>query len=133
LDEAIHRLQTNQEDIIDRSLMKNILLDWHSKSGKARREVMLVMASVLHFTEDDKNKCGIGDGSSTIDRVVGAVAPPLTPAVKLPEELDGDTIREKWVNFLIAECGESPKHEKQNTSVPKVTSRQNRTNQSLEL
>lgn len=112
LDEAIHRLQTNQEDVIDRSLMKNIFLDWHSRSGKARRDVMIVVASVLHFTEEDKDKCGIGEGSSAINKVVGAVAPPLTPAAKTVDELDGDNIREKWVNFLLAECGDSPKNEK---------------------
>lgn len=37
LDEAIKRLQASQEDIIDRVLMKNILLDWHGKSGEERR------------------------------------------------------------------------------------------------
>jgi len=136
LDEAIHRLQTNQEDVIDRSLMKNILLDWHSKSGKARRDVMVVVASVLHFTEADKDKCGIGPGSSTIEKVVGAVAPPLTPAVKTAEELDGDNIREKWVNFLLAECGDSPKRENEvkSPAAPKMRkSRSSRTTQSLEL
>ena len=131
LDEAIHRLQTNQEDVIDRSLMKNIFLDWHSKNGKSRRDVMQVVASVLHFTEDDKNKCGIGEGSSRIGKVVDAVAPPLTPAVKMPDELDGDTIREKWVNFLLAECGDSPK--KDNNSESNVHGRQSRTSQNLDL
>ena len=28
LDEAIHRLQSSQEDVIDRTLMKNIVIDW---------------------------------------------------------------------------------------------------------
>ena len=131
LDEAIHRLQTNQEDVIDRSLMKNIFIDWHSRSGKARRDVMVVVASVLHFTESDKDKCGIGEGSSAINKVVGAVAPPLTPAKKTIDELDGDNIREKWVNFLLAECGDSPTHETK--PAPKTKSRQNRSTQSLEL
>jgi hypothetical protein len=40
LDEAISRLQTDQEDVIDRSLIKNIILDWHVKKGKAKRDVM---------------------------------------------------------------------------------------------
>eukprot|EP01083_Nonionella_stella_P215352 775136_1 len=135
LDEAIHRLQTNQEDVIDRSLMKNILLDWHSKSGKARRDVMVVVASVLHFSEVDKDKCGIGEGSSTIGKVVDVVAPPLTPAAKKAEELDGDNIREKWVNFLLAECGDSPQKEdeKKPQPVPKTKGRQSRSTQSLEL
>jgi len=132
LDEAINRLQTNQEDVIDRSLIKNILLDWHSKSGKAKKDVMLILASVLHFSEIDKDKCGIGESSSTMDKVVGAVAPPLTPAMKTPEELDGDNIREKWVSFLLAECRESPTDKAEN-KIPTKRGRQNRSTQSLEL
>jgi hypothetical protein len=131
LDEAIHRLQTNQEDVIDRSLIKNILLDWHAKSGKARRDVMLVLASVLHFTEEDKDKCGIGQGSSAFDTVAGAVAPPLLPAAKTADELVGDNIREKWVDFLLSECGDSPTNTKQ--AVPRTKSRNSRSTESLEL
>jgi len=108
LDEAIQRLHSKEEDVIDRSFMRNILLDWHSKSGKSKREVLAIMSSVLHFTQEDKEKCGLIDSQHTISKVVGTLAPPLHPAVKSPEELDGDNIREKWVNFLLAECGESP-------------------------
>ena len=119
LDEAIKRLQTNQEDVIDRAFMKNILLDWHSKSGKSRRDVLLLMSSVLHFTDHDRDNCGIGEHSGAIGKVVGAVAPPLTPAKKSMEDLEGDTVREKWVSFLLSECGDdSP--EKQALTGPKV-------------
>jgi len=102
LDEAIHRLQRNQEDVIDRAFMKNILLDWYSKNGKARREVMNVMASALHFTEVEKDKCGIGENSA-ISKVAGMVAPPLD---KRMIDIEGDSVSEKWVSFLMAECGE---------------------------
>eukprot|EP00978_Attheya_sp_CCMP212_P004332 scaffold9459_cov45-Attheya_sp.AAC.2 len=105
LDEAIHRLQSNQEDVIDRSIMKNILLDWHAKSGKNRREVLHIMASLLHFTEEEKDKVGVGDNPHTgpIGKVVGAVTAPL-PHSDL--HLEGDTVREKWVSFLLSEAGE---------------------------
>lgn len=103
LDEAIHRLQRNQEDVIDRAFMKNILLDWFSKSGKARREVLDVMASALHFTEDEKNKCGIGENFVSISKVAGMVAPPIEKRVI---DIEGDNVREQWVSFLMAECGE---------------------------
>ena len=103
LDEAILRLHTNQDDVVDRSLMKNVLLDWYSKSGKSRRDVFLMIASLLHFTEVEKDKCGIGKNSGLGKAVVGAVAPPLSPAAKKIEQLEGDTVREKWVNFLLAE------------------------------
>lgn len=116
LDEAIQRLHSKEEDVIDRSLMKNILLDWHSKSGKAKREVLSVMSSVLHFTEEEKVKCGLTESQHTISKVVGTLAPPLNPAAKSVEELDGDNIREKWVSFLLAECGDSPQRRKASTA-----------------
>ena len=103
LDEAIKRLHNNEEDVIDRSLIKNILLDWYSKSGKSKREVLQVMSSLLHFTEADKEKCGISENSP--HGLIGSLAPPLNPP---PGNIDGDNIREKFVNFLIAETGESP-------------------------
>jgi hypothetical protein len=106
LDEAISRLQMNQEDVIDRSLIKNIILDWHVKKGKAKRDVMILLGSILHFTEDEKDKAYIGDGPGTLDMVYGAVAAPLPPAKLNVDKLEGDNVREKWVNFLLAETGD---------------------------
>ncbi|KAL7535029.1 hypothetical protein ACHAXR_006221 [Thalassiosira sp. AJA248-18] len=106
LDEAIARLQTNQEDVIDRSLIKNIILDWHSKKGKSKRDVMVLLGSILHFTEDEKDKAFVGDGPGALDKVYGAVAAPLPPAKLNVDKIEGDTVREKWVNFLLAETGE---------------------------
>jgi len=106
LDEAISRLQTNQEDVIDRSLIKNVILDWHSKKGKAKRDVMILLGSILHFTEDEKDKAFIGEGLGTLDKVYGAVAAPLPPAKLNVDKIEGENVREKWVNFLLAETGE---------------------------
>jgi len=106
LDEAIARLQTNQEDVIDRSLIKNIILDWHAKKGKAKRDVMILLGSILHFTEDEKDKAYISEGQGTLDRVYGAVVVPLPHSKLDADKIEGDTVREKWVNFLLAETGE---------------------------
>jgi len=104
LDEAIHRLQTTQEDVIDRELMKNILMDWLTKTGtKERREVLELMANVLHFSEDEKNRVHISGPQGTLGKVVGSVAAPLPPSKADVEHLEGDNVREKWVNFLLAE------------------------------
>lgn len=47
LDEAIHRLQSTQEDVIDRNVMKNILLDWCVLEDQTKRhQVMEVMWNV---------------------------------------------------------------------------------------
>ena len=109
LDEAIQRLQLSQEDVIDRTLMKNILLDWHQKRGNDKKQVLELMANVLHFTEEDKSKVHIGysnSASDTFGKVMGAVAAPLPPAALNVDKLEGDNVREKWVNFLLAETGD---------------------------
>ncbi len=102
LDEAIHQLQMNQEDVIDRTLMKNILLDWFAmKEREKKRQVLEMMVSMLHFTEDEKEKVHIFAGTGAFGKVVGAMAAPLPHAAV--DHLDGDTVSEKWVNFLLAE------------------------------
>ena len=106
LDEAIARLQTNQEDVIDRSLIKNIILDWHAKKGKEKRDVMVLLGSILHFTEDEKDKAYIGESHTALEYVYGAVAAPLPKSKLDADKIEGDTVREKWVNFLLAETGE---------------------------
>jgi seryl-tRNA synthetase len=104
LDEAIYRLQATQEDVIDRTLMKNILMDWLTKTGtKERRDVLELMASVLHFSEDEKERVHIGPESGALGMVVHTVAAPLPPSKADVEHLAGDSVREKWVNFLLAE------------------------------
>ena len=105
LDEAIHRLQSTQEDVIDRTLMKNILMDWLTKTGvKERKDILELMASVLHFTEEEKEKVHINTPvGGALGKVVGSVAAPLPPSKADVEHLEGDNVREKFFNFLMAE------------------------------
>lgn len=101
LDEAIKRLQATQDDVIDRTFMKNILLDWLTKNDRKEKvQVLEIMASVLHFSDAEKEKVHIDDGGGGSLRKL-VVPPP--PKVDL-ETLEGDNVREKWVNFLIAEA-----------------------------
>jgi hypothetical protein len=106
LDEAIHRLQTTQEDVIDRNVMKNILLDWCTLNDKSKRhQVLEVMANLLHFSEDEKEKVHLTSKSldSVRAKVVGALAAPFPPSKADVEHLEGSNVHEKWVNFLMAE------------------------------
>jgi GRAB domain/GRIP domain len=99
LDEAIKRLQATQDDVIDRTFMKNILLDWLTKTERKEKvQVLELMANVLHFTEAEKEKVHIDEGGG----LRKLVAPP--PSKADLEHLEGDNVREKWVNFLIAEA-----------------------------
>ena len=104
LDEAIHRLQATQDDVIDRTVIKNILLDWLTKTDASKkRQVLELMASLLHFTDEEKSKVHIREGSELYDKMVHAVAVPLPPPKADMEHLQGDNVREKWVNFLMGE------------------------------
>ena len=69
---------------------------------------MLLLSSLLHFDDEEKEKCGlIGLTSGSLaGKVVEAMAPPLTPAAKNVDQLEGDTVRDKFVNFLLAELGD---------------------------
>ncbi|CAJ1934190.1 unnamed protein product [Cylindrotheca closterium] len=109
LDEAIYRLQTSQEDVIDRTLMKNILLDWCTMKDKGKRQQVLeLMASVLHFNEDERDKVHLThmDIESVRSRVVGAIAAPLPPSKTDVDALEGANVREKFLSFMLAETDE---------------------------
>jgi len=109
LDEAIYRLQTSQEDVIDRTLMKNILLDWCTMKDKGKRQQVLeLMANVLHFNDDERNKVHLThmDIESVRSRVVGAIAAPLPPSKADVDALEGTNVREKFLSFMLAETEE---------------------------
>eukprot|EP00980_Cylindrotheca_fusiformis_P029326 scaffold23297_cov132-Cylindrotheca_fusiformis.AAC.4 len=106
LDEAIHRLQTSQEDVVDRVLMKNILLDWCTKVDKKnRQEVLELMANVLHFNDEEREKVHLTHMhiESVRSRVVGAFVAPLPPSKANVENLEGSNVGEKFLSFLLAE------------------------------
>jgi len=94
---------------------------------------MVLMASVLHFTEDEKDKAGIGEGPGTIGKVVGAVTAPIPPPALNVDKIEGDSVREKWVNFLMAESGEAPEEGAVavTTKAPDTATTANNGNQSI--
>jgi len=104
LDEAIRKLQATQDDVIDRTLMKNILLDWIGRK-KDKDAVLNIMTSLLKFSEKEKNEVGLFEYNRTgiAGRVVDAVAAPLPPTKLHIDKIEGDSVQEKWVNFLISE------------------------------
>lgn len=102
LDEAIERLSQTQDDVVDRTVMKNILLDWLTKAGKKERnQVLEMMADLLHFTDDEKRRVHIDGRSPSIRNIM---SPP--PAKVDLKSLEGENVREKWVNFLLAETSD---------------------------
>ena len=89
--------------------MKNMLLDWHSKSGNHRKQVMLVISSLLHFTDAEKGKFGLSGGpndSGVVGAIVGAVASPIGASKVNVDKLEGENVRDKFVNFLMSESAD---------------------------
>lgn len=100
LDEAISRLQATQDEVVDRAFMKNVLLDWLTKTGKKERtQILQVMADLLHFTDDEKRLVNLEERSGSVRNLMG---PP--PSKVDVSNLEGENVQEKWVNFLIAEA-----------------------------
>ena len=115
--------------------MKNILLDYilfktNRKSNKQKSDILQVLASVLHFTEEEKEQVGIASSgvlynkSGTIGKFVDAVVAPLPQPVLNIDKIEGGNVREKWVNFLLAESGGDDDgffDRKKSTSTPPTT------------
>jgi hypothetical protein len=68
------------------------------------------MANVLHFTEEEREKVHLThmDIENIRTRFVGAIAAPLPPSKANVEHLQGENVREKWINFLMAETDNDP-------------------------
>ena len=80
--------------------MKNILLDWCTMQDKSKRhQVLQLMASVLHVTDEEKEKVHLThiDIETVRSRVVGAIAAPLPPPKADVEHLEGTNVKEKFI------------------------------------
>ena len=110
LDSAIKRLQASQEDIIDRAVIKSVVLDWHSKTGPQRNQVMAVIGSMLHFSKEENASCSVWSDREAergaVGRVVSAVAAPLPAPVVATDKLEGDSVKDKFLSFLMSESGD---------------------------
>ena len=63
------------------------------------RLASLVAAAVYNKGADDNDK-------GVVSRVVGAVAAPLPKSAVDVNELEGETVSDKWKAFLLSEIGE---------------------------
>ena len=74
------------------------------KNNQKLQQVLELMANVLHFSEDEREKVNLThmDIESVRSRVVGAIAP-SPPSKTDVENLQGDNVREKFLNFMLAE------------------------------
>jgi hypothetical protein len=102
-------VQASQDDVVDRAVMKNMILDWNSKVGEERGMVMQVIASLLHFTEEEKEMCNVHERAlrSYEKGLVGKVFEAPPPPKVAADKLEGDSVKDKFLSFLLAETGDS--------------------------
>merc|ERR1712137_1024425 len=60
----ITQLQTGTESKVDRSLVKNLVVGYFSAPNAKRLEVLRIIATVLDFTSEERQKTGLMDGAS---------------------------------------------------------------------
>jgi hypothetical protein len=103
LDLAIEQLQVQTEDVVDRSLVRNLLLQYFAKGKSA--EVLELFTNILGFNDDDKQKVGLHPrGKGLLHQLIAPLPPPELSA----EEVEGSNLVELWVAFLEKETSPCP-------------------------
>ena len=108
LDEAISQLQSSQEDVIDRQVMKQMVVDWCTLTDKSKRQQVLeVLSNLLGFSPEEKEKVHLSglDLDSVGSRFVETLAPRRTTTADV-EHLQGENVTEKFFNFLMEETND---------------------------
>ena len=97
LDLAIEQLQSSAEDVVDRKLMSNLIIQYHTK--KEKKEVLGLLARILNFSEDEKSAVGLGTRRGILSGLIAPLPPPDISA----EEVGNSNLVELWVKFLERE------------------------------
>jgi len=99
LDLAIAQLQTQTQDVVDRRLMANLVLQYHTKNRSP--EVLELLARILGLNEDEKRAIGLIRSRG----ILGGLIAPLPPPDISAEEVGSSNLVELWVRFLEDETG----------------------------
>ena len=96
LDSALKQLQNSREDVVDRALIANLIVNYFHRNRD--KDILGLIAKILSFNDDQKEIVGLQPVSliaSILTTVVGKPPP--------PPDIEGDNLAELWVNFLLVE------------------------------
>ena len=107
LEIALNKLQHSQEDTVDRTLVKNLVVTYFRQRRSI--EVLGLIAKILGFTDDDKVIAGLQvSDASIVSSFFQTILSPLasgstiiTP--KKTVDIEGDNLAEMWQSFLMQE------------------------------
>lgn len=113
LQATISRLDNFSEDenFVDRRLAIQLLVAY-VEGKRSRKEVLELMAKILHFSEDDKVKVGLISStkpakSSVFSNIVSIIAPRVPEPLESPKfnpNLDSNAnLADLWIDFLMSE------------------------------
>jgi outer membrane murein-binding lipoprotein Lpp len=126
--EALRRLRRNSSDTnVDRRLVNNVLLSFLStpRADAKRFEMLTLLASVLSWTDAEREKAGLQRSSITASSGnsfwgrPSNIGSPSQKAVDLEKTDETESFSRLWVEYLLTEAnqGETPTR-RLNASVP---------------
>ncbi len=112
LQATISRLENFSEDenFVDRRLAIQLLVAY-VEGKRAKKEVLELMAKILHFSDEDKVKVGLVASKQPKSSVFSSIVSIITPRVPEPSEspkfnpnLDENAnLADLWIDFLMSE------------------------------
>eukprot|EP00741_Cyanophora_paradoxa_P014250 tig00020800_g13744.t1 len=99
LEEGMRRLNTKETEaaeLIDRRLVNKLVVSYIGGDGKTQRDVLMLMAKILGFTDAEKERVGLLH-RDTWSRLIGS---------KGKDELENANLADMWVEFLRTEVDE---------------------------
>lgn len=92
---TIESLQHSSRDVIDRTLMANLLVQYFQR--KKSKEILQLIARMLQLT--DEQMIVVGLRGAPVDLVNTLLTTVIGPTA--PVQVEGDNLAELWVNYLI--------------------------------
>lgn len=104
--QQITQLQTGTESKVDRSLVKNLVVGYFSAPSAKRVEVLRIIATVLDFTSDEREKTGLADGASAMGGWASGLLKMSRTRTNSASSTTGDadkSLSEAFISFLETE------------------------------
>jgi hypothetical protein len=103
---ALNKLQHSQEDTVDRTLVKNLVVTYFRQRRSS--EILGLISKILGFTENDKVEVGlqVSEGSivsSFFHSFLSPLSNGNTVIAPKKTDIEGDNLAEMWQNFLMQE------------------------------
>eukprot|EP01041_Mallomonas_annulata_P006297 gene6297-12742_t len=86
---TIEKLHNNQEDNIDRALIKNLIITYFRRNRST--EVMGLISRILNFNDDEKITVGLKSSNTLLSSIFSNII-----GVPHPVEVEGDNLAELW-------------------------------------